>query len=181
MSVCSCGSARPCDCAGPLGGRDPLAFPVLEAPSRPEAGTVTAKPQKLCGTLAWMGGGGGRGGGGRGLSWRAAPARRGHARLSVPTWPAAPGCQAPARATRRRPPARCPAAARPRSPPPLPPPHLGHTEQPRLSVGRPPPPPRPRLLGLRPPTGTRPAYLYLGQGGSARWSGWRTARRQDKG
>lgn len=35
VSVCSCGSARPCDCAGPTGGGDPLAFPVLEAPSRP--------------------------------------------------------------------------------------------------------------------------------------------------
>lgn len=35
--------------AGPTGGGDPLAFPVLEAPipALAEAGTVTAKPQKL--------------------------------------------------------------------------------------------------------------------------------------
>ena len=36
VRVCSCGSARPCDCAGPMGGGGyPLAFPVLEAPPGP--------------------------------------------------------------------------------------------------------------------------------------------------
>lgn len=82
------------------------------------------------------GGAAGCGGGGHRLSWRAAPARRGHVRLSAPAWPVAPEPRGPARVTRHRPRARCPAAARPRFPPPLPPPRLGYTDQAWLSAGR---------------------------------------------
>lgn len=35
VRVCSCSSAQPCDCAGPIGGGDPLSFPVWKAPIQP--------------------------------------------------------------------------------------------------------------------------------------------------
>ena len=35
VRVCSCGSARPCDCAGPMGGGVPPSLPCLGGPSWP--------------------------------------------------------------------------------------------------------------------------------------------------
>lgn len=136
---------------------------------------------------------GGRGGTGCcGLSWKAAPARRGRVCLSEQAWSEAPEPRGPAqeRETRCPPPARYPVAAHPHSPPPLPPPRLGNTGQNHsVRARRPQPPaagasfPQARALPhprLGPWAGTSLAYLCLGLGGSARWPGWRTGRRGEE-
>lgn len=133
MSVCSCGFTGPV-IVPVLSGWDPLDFPVWEAPSPPWPRLEWEKRSHRSCEGPWSGGAEGAGGagqGGCGLSWKAAPARRGRVCLSEQAWSEAPEPRGPAREreTRCPPPARCPVAAHPHSPPPLPPPRLGNTDQ----------------------------------------------------